>query len=357
MFKSCRNLFDLSRKLGSVVIGLGLAGVLFAGQVSATPPWSQDEQNALFYVVEELVNSGESWTWNTVAERLNSRTNGNRSVHACYAKWVVLAQRDARYARVHNPGARFKSGSWTDAEEACLIAAVTEHDLRSFPAISEHLRELGFNRNSGAYVKRWYRKILPNHPDLRKYSLGSLSKFDNPEFSGSGRRSKFTPEEDATIIRLVRQYSRNSGVIPREAWEAIERSLGNRKTARQCKNRYYDYLKTPPNATPFTTEENESLIRLVQEVGEKEWATIAGLLGNRRTATQCKIKYRHLLQNRNRVPIPQINTPLADSAPTPITGSDNHATDTSNAATQSRSVFPLLSGLFSKININFFLNR
>ena len=38
MFKSCRNLFDLSRKLRSVVIGLGLAGTAFSGKISAVNP-------------------------------------------------------------------------------------------------------------------------------------------------------------------------------------------------------------------------------------------------------------------------------------------------------------------------------
>ena len=38
MLKNCKNLFDLSKKLGSVVIGLGLAGTAFSGKISAVNP-------------------------------------------------------------------------------------------------------------------------------------------------------------------------------------------------------------------------------------------------------------------------------------------------------------------------------
>ena len=178
MFKNCKNLFDLSRKLGSVVTGLGLAGVLFSGQVSAAPPQKT-------------------------------------------AKWYNLAEQDEEFRRIYNPS---------------------------------------------------------------RYNL---------DRSEAGRR----------------------GWVSR-------------------------------NSRRFTQHEDESLMRLVQEHGERKWVTIARLLDAGKSPRQCKVRYRHLLQHGDRVPlpIPQINTPLADSTPTPIIANGNqnavNTTNTSNAATQSGQVLP-----------------
>ncbi len=123
MFKNCKNLFDLSRKLGSVVTGLGLAGVLFAGQVSAAPPrktakwcnlaeqnvryariytpdtlvsWTDEDIEHLANVVAGLVNSGRDINWDAVAEQLNRLTDGSRTAEDCRLKWIQLTDEHFR---------------------------------------------------------------------------------------------------------------------------------------------------------------------------------------------------------------------------------------------------------------------
>ena len=119
MFKSCGSLFDLSRKLGSVVIYLGLAGVLFAGQVSATGGWSESDEEHLANVVEELVDAGKNgaishWTWDMVATAFNRITNQDRTGDDCRNKWSELAEQDVRYARIYTPPGPVP---WTDGDE------------------------------------------------------------------------------------------------------------------------------------------------------------------------------------------------------------------------------------------------
>ena len=120
MFKNCKNLFDLSRKLGSVVTGLGLAGVLFSGQVSAAPPrktanWynlaEQDERYARIY-------TPVSWR-NLARQGQDFRSNYDPSAR----RWRNLARPDESYARIYTPRA-VPSTPWTDGEIEYLANVV-----------------------------------------------------------------------------------------------------------------------------------------------------------------------------------------------------------------------------------------
>ena len=444
MFKSCRNLFDLSRKLGSVVIGLGLAGVLFAGQVSAVggPRWSQSDEEHLANVVEGLVDAGRKWTWEMVAEQFNSLTNEERTSVACLNKWLKLARQDERYARIYTPRAvrAVPPTSWMDGDIEHLANVVRElvNSGRNWTwemvAIEFNSRTSG-NRSAQACNDKWCKlaeqneefrsiynpKAIPSTPwtnediehlaDVVRELVNSVSnwtwKMVATEFNSQTNQEKTPGACRAEWSRLLKQNPRYREIydprvgswtdgdkehladIVRELvragnsinWNTVAVQFNHRtnknRTAGACSKEWIKLAGQDPhyrniydptsnarseaarrgwvsrNSRQFTQHEDESLMRLVQEHGERKWMRIAELLGNGRTDIQCKFRYRYLLQkNRNRVPIPQITTPITAS------GSQNavNATDTSNAATQSRQVFPSLAGPFPKININFFLN-
>lgn len=79
------------------------------------------------------------------------------------------------------------------------------------------------------------------------------------------RKHKFTPEEDETLKRLVQQYGYD--------WKVIAAILKNRN-ARQCRDRWKNYLRPEVNLRQWSPEEDALLIQKYQEYG-RQWSIIA----------------------------------------------------------------------------------
>lgn len=90
--------------------------------------------------------------------------------------------------------------------------------------------------------------------------------------SRTSRRGPWLPEEDATLLHLVRTQGPNN-------WVRISQHMQHR-SPKQCRERYHQNLKPSLNHEPITTQEGEMIEQLVQEMG-KRWAEIARRLGNR----------------------------------------------------------------------------
>lgn len=90
--------------------------------------------------------------------------------------------------------------------------------------------------------------------------------------SRSSRRGPWLPEEDATLIHLVRTQGPNN-------WVRISQHMQHR-SPKQCRERFHQNLKPSLNHEPISAQEGEAIEQLVQEMG-KRWAEIARRLGNR----------------------------------------------------------------------------
>ncbi|KIY00935.1 uncharacterized protein Z520_03601 [Fonsecaea multimorphosa CBS 102226] len=90
--------------------------------------------------------------------------------------------------------------------------------------------------------------------------------------SRSGRRGPWLPEEDATLLHLVRTQGPNN-------WVRISEHMQHR-SPKQCRERYHQNLKPSLNHDPISSEEGEVIEQLVRDMG-KRWAEIARRLGNR----------------------------------------------------------------------------
>ena len=186
------------------------------------------------YVVAELgkaVRNGttDRWTWDMVATAFNDQTNQERTSDACRLKWSELATQEEYYRNIYPP---------------------SRYD---------------------------------RHETARRFS-GSRRRI--------ARQKKFTPEEDAMLMQLVRQRGKNQWKeIAQLLNENISKSLNDRKLGIQCEERYNNYLDSI--VRPFTPED-ESLMGLVREYGENQWEIIASELDNERTGIQCRDRYRLL---------------------------------------------------------------
>lgn len=79
-------------------------------------------------------------------------------------------------------------------------------------------------------------------------------------------------------------------------WSRIA-SLLHRKSAKQCKARWYEWLDPRIKKTEWSREEDEKLLHLAK-IMPTQWRTIAPIVG--RTATQCLERYEQLLDEAQR---------------------------------------------------------
>src|SRR5690349_8656964 len=90
--------------------------------------------------------------------------------------------------------------------------------------------------------------------------------------------------EDEILKAGVMKYGKNQ-------WARIA-SLLNRKSAKQIKARWYEWLDPSIKKTEWTREEEEKLLHLAK-LFPTQWKTIAPIVG--RTAAQCLEHYEKLL--------------------------------------------------------------
>ncbi|VDO95206.1 unnamed protein product [Soboliphyme baturini] len=90
--------------------------------------------------------------------------------------------------------------------------------------------------------------------------------------------------EDEILKAAVMKYGKNQ-------WSRIA-SLLHRKSAKQCKSRWYEWLDPSIKKTEWSREEDEKLLHLAKLM-PTQWRTIAPIVG--RTASQCLERYEYLL--------------------------------------------------------------
>ena len=126
------------------------------------------------------------------------------------------------------------------------------------------------------------------------------------------KRQRFTEEEDNIIIEDV-------GDERYPNWNAIAEKIPG-KTGRQCRERYQHYLSPKLSREPWTPEE-DALIRKLHKQYGPNWAMIAASFGGKRTNNNVKNRWNNHLRWEQEPPPQLFNLPLITmpSAPeTPI---------------------------------------
>ena len=90
--------------------------------------------------------------------------------------------------------------------------------------------------------------------------------------------------QDEILKAAVMKYGKNQ-------WSRIA-SLLHRKSAKQCKSRWFEWLDPSIKKTEWSREEEEKLLHLAKLM-PTQWRTIAPIIG--RTAAQCLEHYEFLL--------------------------------------------------------------
>ncbi len=93
-----------------------------------------------------------------------------------------------------------------------------------------------------------------------------------PPLFDKSESGKFQPHEDAVLFSLVTEH-------PDWRWPKIAKKLGT-KNARQCRDRYMNYLDPRLNHEEWTEEEDLMLVALYDCYGQ-HWVKISNGLGRR----------------------------------------------------------------------------
>lgn len=147
----------------------------------------------------------------------------------------------------------------------------------------------------------------PDFDFVSSFSGNSASSFTAGNASKAEEntsRKRFTQEEDATLKSLVDKL----GV---KLWDEIALHMPNR-TARQCRDRYNNYLFKEITHQPWTPEEDKLILEKYQEYGP-HWVKIAKFL-NGRSGNNVKNRWHKYLNKKmlGRPPEPSAPRPTID---------------------------------------------
>jgi hypothetical protein len=121
---------------------------------------------------------------------------------------------------------------------------------------------------------------LPDH-------RSALAGFD---YSGARNKTRsWNTQEDNRLLAGVRKFGLGAG----STWSTIADFVGNGRTRSQCSQRWIRVLDPRICKQQWSKQEDQSLLNLVAQHGEKAWMKIATLLGNR-SDVQCRYRYFQL---------------------------------------------------------------
>jgi len=126
--------------------------------------------------------------------------------------------------------------------------------------------------------------IPPTSMDARFHQAQALSGL------GNKKMRQWTEIEDQRLLSGIHKYGTDN-------WAMVANHLGNTRTRAQCSQRWFRGLDPRIVKATWTTEEENTLLELVEHHGDHSWTKIANTIGNRSDA-QCRYHYYQLLKEK-----------------------------------------------------------
>lgn len=117
---------------------------------------------------------------------------------------------------------------------------------------------------------------------------------------------KFTPEEDDLLTEIIERIGTND-------WELVSKEM-KKRTARQCRERWINYLSPELRNDPWTEEEDKLLDELYAELGSR-WHKIAEYFPTRSgncVRNRFKLRQRRALRQKKKAQ--KANSPIYEEA-------------------------------------------
>lgn len=149
---------------------------------------------------------------------------------------------------------------WTPEEDERLLAAIREYGDKNWKKVAEAVG----TRDQVKCIQRWEKGLKP----------GIV-------------KGRWREEEDRLLVLLVSQGHKN--------WGQVAANMPGR-TSKQCRERWNNYLNPTLVHSPFTSEEDATILKLQSELGNK-WAEIARALSGR-TENAVKVRFHALIRQQ-----------------------------------------------------------
>lgn len=130
-----------------------------------------------------------------------------------------------------------------------------------------------------------------------------VNRDDDASYEPGFLRNKFSPEEDAKLIHLVEAYK------DAPHWRTIASKM-NGKTARQCRERYGNYLNPKLKQSEWSRDEDEIILTYHEKFGN-HWNKIASKLEGR-TGNSVRNRWFILKRNSNRKKVSDSSSPESE---------------------------------------------
>ncbi|KAF7119321.1 hypothetical protein RHSIM_Rhsim13G0034600 [Rhododendron simsii] len=149
------------------------------------------------------------------------------------------------------------------------------------------------------------------------------------------KRGPWTPQEDRILIDYISAYGHGN-------WRALPKQAGLLRCGKSCRLRWTNYLRPDVKRGNFSKEEEETIIKLHEKLGNR-WSAIAAKLPGR-TDNEIKNVWHTHLKKKLMIKENQLETKL-DQEPQPMNDQDlgqaltrlespqHSASDTSSSAT------------------------
>ena len=167
--------------------------------------------------------------------------------------------------------------------------------------ISDTLVELFNNKINLAQACQIINPIVGSQHPMQRVA-GILSITDDPiptnqqDYPDNLARHKTRPwmlYEDQRLLAAILRYGFDN-------WVMIAEFVGNGRTRSQCSQRWNRGLNPKISKGTWSKEEEEKLLRLVSENGDRSWTKISMEFGNR-SDVQCRYRYQQLVKDNQMV--------------------------------------------------------
>ncbi|KAF5393566.1 hypothetical protein D9757_000239 [Collybiopsis confluens] len=200
----------------------------------------------------DLAGNVEKLNWKTVAEKVSDVSSYTRTDRECKMKWLG-------YQR---PGINHDQWKPAELERLKKIIEEKEQDKEYKLDWAKIAAELGTHRTPIDCMRHGFQ-----HP-----------------------RHVWTSEADKKLVEGVRVYGS-------ENWALVSRHVSLNVSPHQCHMRFMRSLDPQVNKSPWTTDEDDRLNKIISAIGTSNWVDVARHISGR-TNEMCRERYLEVGPNR-----------------------------------------------------------